>query len=247
MRDTRFRWVDLEGSQFRQVGLQRVRMRGVELVDVDIDGELQNVVINGVDVAPLVEAELERQDPEYARMKPQDADDFRAAWQVLERRWAETVHRARRARPGAAARAGRRRVVVRRDAAAPLLRHRRVGQPGLPRRPRPLVAARPSVHQPSATSHGPMTRTCAPRSTRSWRCAPTGRRPYAGCSPTSPTSGSRSTRRPVEGAGWPPADNYSGGRGAVGRRQRGVAPPALRRTRPRRPGRDIAGPRRRPG
>jgi uncharacterized damage-inducible protein DinB len=95
MRDSRFRWVDLSGSQFRQVGLQRVRMRGVELVDVDIDGELENVVINGVDVAPLIEAELVRQDPDYARMKPQSADDFRAAWGILERRWAETVDRAR--------------------------------------------------------------------------------------------------------------------------------------------------------
>jgi uncharacterized damage-inducible protein DinB len=95
MRDARFRWVDLEGSHFRQVGLQRVRMRGVELVDVDIDGELQNVVVNGVDVAPLVEAELARRDPDYAKMKPRDAGDFREAWQILERRWAETVERAR--------------------------------------------------------------------------------------------------------------------------------------------------------
>src|ERR1700710_335741 len=94
MRDSRFRWVDLSGSEFRQVGLQRVRMRGVELEDVEIDGELQNVVINGVDVAPLVEAELARRDPEYAAMKPQDADGFRTAWEILERRWAETVDRA---------------------------------------------------------------------------------------------------------------------------------------------------------
>jgi uncharacterized damage-inducible protein DinB len=94
MRDARFRWVDLEGSQFHQVGLQRVRMRGVELVDVEIDGELQNVVVNGVDIAPLVEAELARQDPDYAKMKPQDAAGFRAAWEILERRWAETVDRA---------------------------------------------------------------------------------------------------------------------------------------------------------
>jgi uncharacterized damage-inducible protein DinB len=100
MRDSRFRWVDLSGSHFRQVGLQRVRMRGVELVDVDIDGELINVVVNGVDVAPLVEAELVRQDPDYAKMKPQDADGFRAAWQILERRWAETVDRARLLDPG---------------------------------------------------------------------------------------------------------------------------------------------------
>jgi hypothetical protein len=35
-------------------------MRGVEIVDTTIDGEIQNLVINGVDVAPLVEAELDK-------------------------------------------------------------------------------------------------------------------------------------------------------------------------------------------
>jgi uncharacterized damage-inducible protein DinB len=95
MRDSRFAWVDLSGSWIRQADLTGVRMRGVEMVDVDIDGELQNVVINGVDVAPLVEGELERRDPDYARMKPKDTAGFRDAWKVLERRWAGTVDRAR--------------------------------------------------------------------------------------------------------------------------------------------------------
>jgi uncharacterized damage-inducible protein DinB len=95
LRDARFRWVDLSGSWIRQADLHGVRMRGVELADVEIDGDLQNVVINGIDVAPLIEAELERRDPDYARMKPKDADGFREAWSVLERRWAETVDRAR--------------------------------------------------------------------------------------------------------------------------------------------------------
>jgi uncharacterized damage-inducible protein DinB len=95
LRDARFTWVDLSGAWIRQADLRGVRMRGVELVDVDIDGELQNVAINGVDVAPLIEAELERRDPDYARMKPKDADGFREAWTILERRWSETVDRAR--------------------------------------------------------------------------------------------------------------------------------------------------------
>jgi hypothetical protein len=33
-------------------------MRGVEMVDTTIDSEIQNPVINGVDVASLVEAEM---------------------------------------------------------------------------------------------------------------------------------------------------------------------------------------------
>ena len=95
LRDARFSWIDLSGTQISHAGVRDVRMRGVELEDVELDGELRNVVINGVDVAPLVEAELVRRDPDYAKMKPQDADAFREAWDILERRWAETVRWAR--------------------------------------------------------------------------------------------------------------------------------------------------------
>jgi hypothetical protein len=70
-------------------------LRGVELVDVEISGELRNVVVNGVDVAPLVEAELDRRMPERAKMRPGDSDGFREAWAILERLWEGTVARAR--------------------------------------------------------------------------------------------------------------------------------------------------------
>ena len=52
--------MDLRDSRFREVWFGNVMMRGVALTDVDIDGEIHNVRINGVDVAPLVEAELDR-------------------------------------------------------------------------------------------------------------------------------------------------------------------------------------------
>jgi DinB superfamily len=64
-------------------------------VDVEISGELRNVVVNGVDIAPLVEAELDRRMPDRARMRPGDADGFREAWAVLERLWEGTIARAR--------------------------------------------------------------------------------------------------------------------------------------------------------
>src|SRR5690242_12269108 len=70
------------------------RLRGVDLWDIDICGNLQNVRVNGVDIVPLVEAELDRRDPDRAKMRPADADGFRAAWRILETRWAATVERA---------------------------------------------------------------------------------------------------------------------------------------------------------
>lgn len=95
MTGAQFRVVDLSGARFDNVLLSGVVMRGVELCDVDISGELRNVVINGVDVAPLVEAELDRRCPDRPKMRPTDPDGFREAWALLGRLWAGTVDRAR--------------------------------------------------------------------------------------------------------------------------------------------------------
>ena len=96
LQGSRFTTVDLTGSTFRFVGFHGVVMRGVELTDTTIDGEVQNLVINGIDVAPLVEAELDRRHPEKPLFRPTTADGFRQAWDVNERLWATTVDRARR-------------------------------------------------------------------------------------------------------------------------------------------------------
>ena len=95
LRGSTFREVDLRDSRFREVWFGNVVMRGVALIDVDIDGEINNVRINGVDVVPLVEAELDRLMPDRVKMRPTDADGFREAWEIVERLWAGTVDRAR--------------------------------------------------------------------------------------------------------------------------------------------------------
>ena len=95
-----FRTADLRHARFRGVALSGVVMRGVELVDVRIDGEIQNLLVNGVDVAPLVDAELDRRDPDRSKMRPTDPAAFRDAWDIVERRWDGTVERARRLDPG---------------------------------------------------------------------------------------------------------------------------------------------------
>jgi hypothetical protein len=109
LRGSRFERVDLSGSEFRAcdlndtrfrgVDLCRVVMRGVELVDVDIHGEIVNLTINGVDVAPLVTNELDRRYPARAKMRPTDAAGFREGYDVIQRLWEETVERARRLDP----------------------------------------------------------------------------------------------------------------------------------------------------
>ena len=90
----RFERVSLRDAEMKAVELRGARVRGAELVDVEISGELQNVVVNGVDIAPLVEAELNRRMPQRAKMRPDDSDGFREAWAILEQLWKGTVARA---------------------------------------------------------------------------------------------------------------------------------------------------------
>jgi hypothetical protein len=103
--DTRFDGTDLTGARFTNVTFARavfrdcelhgVTMRGVEISDTDIDGEIENLVINGVDVMPLVEAELDRRHPERPLFRPTTAAGFREAWDINERLWDATLELAR--------------------------------------------------------------------------------------------------------------------------------------------------------
>jgi DinB superfamily/Pentapeptide repeats (8 copies) len=90
-----FHDVDLSGARFRLADLTGVTIRGAALRDMDISGQIENLRVNGVDVVPLVEAELDRRYPDRAKMRPADAAGFREAWNVLERLWPQTVARAR--------------------------------------------------------------------------------------------------------------------------------------------------------
>ena len=91
----RFRDVVLKDASLRQVDLRGLRARDVWLADVDITAEIDNVRINGIDVVPYVEAELDRLQPDRPKMRPTDAAGFREAWDVVERIWAQTVDHAR--------------------------------------------------------------------------------------------------------------------------------------------------------
>ena len=91
--------VDLRGARFVGADLSGVVMRGVEVREVEIDAPwLANgqsfLRVNGVDVIPLVEAELNRRFPGRADRRANDPDGLRAAWAALERTWTVTLERA---------------------------------------------------------------------------------------------------------------------------------------------------------
>ena len=96
---SRFRVVDLSRSRFADVNLSGALLRGAWADRLELDGDFGELIVNGVDVAPYVAAEMDRRDPERPLMRPTDADGFRVAWPLVERRWAETVERARRLPP----------------------------------------------------------------------------------------------------------------------------------------------------
>ena len=104
----RFDDVDLSDARFEDVSFARAWIRNADLRDVvirgalvgmDLDGDIQSLRVNGVDVVPFVEAELDRRYPDRVLMRPEDAAGFRAAWEVLGPLWEGTVARARRLPP----------------------------------------------------------------------------------------------------------------------------------------------------
>jgi DinB superfamily/Pentapeptide repeats (8 copies) len=94
-RGAHFEFADFSGAVFREVKLTGARMRGVEAVDVDIDGYVSNLVVNGVDVVPLVEAELDRRHPVRVLFRSEEPAELRRAWAELLAGWDAAIEQAR--------------------------------------------------------------------------------------------------------------------------------------------------------
>ena len=98
LQGARFVDVNLRGARFVRSDLSGAVMRAVDVAGADIDapwladGE-SFLRVNGVDVVPLVEAELNRRFPGRGERRAGDPEGLRAAWAVLERTWAVTLRR----------------------------------------------------------------------------------------------------------------------------------------------------------
>ena len=100
-----FRDTDLRGARFVGANLSGVVMRGVDVLGTEIDSpwlaEGDNaVLVNEVDIVPLVEAELARRFPGRSQRRASDPDGLRAAWAAVERAWAGALERAATMPPG---------------------------------------------------------------------------------------------------------------------------------------------------
>jgi hypothetical protein len=100
LRGADIRRADMSGASFREVVLNGVRMRGVELAGADIDGYIEGLRVNGVEVGPLVEAELNRRHPERALLQDRTVPGLRAALESFDRMWEATYERVASMGPG---------------------------------------------------------------------------------------------------------------------------------------------------
>jgi len=98
LRGAEFIGADLRGARFAEADLSGVVMRGVNAAGVDIEDPFlcdggSFLRVNGVDVIPFVEAELNSRFPGRAARRAADPDGLRAAWAALERAWSATLGR----------------------------------------------------------------------------------------------------------------------------------------------------------
>ena len=92
---------DLSDLRIRSAWLDGAKLTGIEAPRLELYGDFGTLLVNGVDVVPLVEAELDRRMPERALMSPTDLAGFRKAFATLDGLWAGTVEQARALPPDA--------------------------------------------------------------------------------------------------------------------------------------------------
>lgn len=89
-----FHRASFRGATFRGADVSGVVMRSVDCGGLDIDSHdlaFGTLVVNGVDVVPLVEAELDRRFPGRSLRNAQDPEGLREGWVAVQAAWADTL------------------------------------------------------------------------------------------------------------------------------------------------------------
>ena len=90
----RFVRTSFRGATLRSCDVSGVTMRSVDANGLDIDDHdlfFGSLIVNGVDVVPLVDAELNRQFPGRELQKAQTSDGLRDGWVAVQAAWATTM------------------------------------------------------------------------------------------------------------------------------------------------------------
>ena len=89
-----FDMVSFAGATMRNANFVGVKMEGL-FINAEISGPIDGLKVNGVEVAPLIEADLVRRHPELAKFAAADLADVREGLDILEAQLAATLQRAR--------------------------------------------------------------------------------------------------------------------------------------------------------
>jgi hypothetical protein len=91
----RFKEEDLTGAEFRECDFDGARFVGVVMQNVEIDGLISNLLVNGVEVTGYVNTELDRRHPVRLLIRSDEPVDLRNAGRKLNADWATTIARIR--------------------------------------------------------------------------------------------------------------------------------------------------------
>jgi uncharacterized protein YjbI with pentapeptide repeats len=86
--------VDFSGARLRGASFRGAKITGGDMRDADIEGDIGGLRVNGVDIAPLVAAELDRRCPDRVKLRAADPAGLADAWVMIEETWRATVARA---------------------------------------------------------------------------------------------------------------------------------------------------------
>ncbi|RYC07128.1 DinB family protein [Nocardioides zhouii] len=89
-----FSKASFKGAMLRYSDVSGVTMRSVDVDGLDIDSQdlfFGTLLVNGVDVVPLVDAELNRQFPGRELQKAETPEGLREAWVAVQAAWQDTV------------------------------------------------------------------------------------------------------------------------------------------------------------
>ncbi len=86
---------DFSGARLHSPNFEGTRITDGWLRGADISADIEGLRLNGVDIAPLVEAELDRRFPQRVTLRAADPRGLADGWTIVEEIWRSTVARAR--------------------------------------------------------------------------------------------------------------------------------------------------------
>jgi len=94
--DARVEDLDLSMRRVHGANLEGAKFTETYLEGADISGDIAGLLINGVEVEPLIRAELDRREPRRLALRSTEIEGLRQAWSMLEGVWQAATERVAR-------------------------------------------------------------------------------------------------------------------------------------------------------